>query len=62
MPLPHASGERAVGHPCHPCRARPIPYTPSLYPHPSSTGKDYYQILGVPKDATEDAIKKAYRK
>eukprot|EP00999_Lentomonas_sp_LEN2_P002241 NODE_353_length_1603_cov_14.495935_g321_i0.p1 GENE.NODE_353_length_1603_cov_14.495935_g321_i0~~NODE_353_length_1603_cov_14.495935_g321_i0.p1 ORF type:complete len:344 (+),score=73.40 NODE_353_length_1603_cov_14.495935_g321_i0:89-1120(+) len=25
-------------------------------------GKDYYQILGVAKDADEDAIKKAYRK
>ncbi|KAL1923564.1 uncharacterized protein VTP21DRAFT_8544 [Calcarisporiella thermophila] len=25
-------------------------------------GKDYYQILGVPRDADEDAIKKAYRK
>jgi curved DNA-binding protein CbpA len=25
-------------------------------------GKDYYQILGVPKDADEDALKKAYRK
>ena len=24
--------------------------------------KDYYEILGVPKDATADAIKKAYRK
>ncbi|EPZ35621.1 DnaJ-domain-containing protein [Rozella allomycis CSF55] len=25
-------------------------------------GKDYYAILGIPKDADEDAIKKAYRK
>jgi len=24
--------------------------------------KDYYSILGVPKNATEDDIKKAYRK
>lgn len=25
-------------------------------------GKDYYAILGVPKNADDDAIKKAYRK
>lgn len=25
-------------------------------------GKDYYQILGVAKDADEEALKKAYRK
>ena len=25
-------------------------------------GKDYYAILGVKKDATEDDLKKAYRK
>ena len=25
-------------------------------------GKDYYQILGVPKSADDDAIKKAYKK
>lgn len=23
---------------------------------------DYYEVLGIPKDASEDAIKKAYRK
>ena len=25
-------------------------------------GKDYYAILSVPKDASDDVIKKAYRK
>tara|TARA_R110002050_G_scaffold52260_1_gene119432 strand:+ start:762 stop:971 length:210 start_codon:yes stop_codon:yes gene_type:complete len=25
-------------------------------------GKDYYQVLGVPRDANEAALKKAYRK
>ncbi len=25
-------------------------------------GVDYYSILGVPKDADEDALKKAYKK
>ena len=25
-------------------------------------GKDYYRILGVPRDATDDQLKKAYRK
>ena len=25
-------------------------------------GKDYYQILGVSKDADDEALKKAYRK
>ena len=25
-------------------------------------GQDYYSTLGVPKDADEDAIKKAYKK
>ena len=27
-----------------------------------SKRKDYYKILGVPKGATEEAIKKAYKK
>jgi preprotein translocase subunit Sec63 len=25
-------------------------------------GKDYYSILGIPKDADDDAVKKAYKK
>src|SRR6476659_8948108 len=28
----------------------------------STKTKDYYEILGVPRDATEDQIRKAYRK
>ena len=28
----------------------------------SSPKKDYYEVLGVPKDATEDVIRKAYKK
>ena len=28
----------------------------------SSSKRDYYEVLGVPKDATEKDIKKAYRK
>ncbi len=29
---------------------------------PNVQSDDYYEVLGVPKDATEDVIKKAYKK
>lgn len=34
----------------------------SLFLSYITMGKDYYAILGVPKNADDDAIKKAYRK
>lgn len=42
------------------------PFPTTTHPPPPtplpSTGKDYYKILGVARDAKDDEIKKAYRK
>ena len=40
------------------------PWQTTLYAIAAGTGmgKDYYGILGVPKDADETAVKKAYRR
>jgi DnaJ-domain-containing protein 1 len=45
-----ARAAAGAAHAAHTARPRP------------RAGKDYYKILGVEKDANEDAIKKAYRK
>ena len=35
---------------------------PSYYSDCREMGKDYYEILGIQRDASDDAVKKAYRK